>query len=88
MSKALLLLKTGLAGTAMAGAALLVAQHAPTAAKASAPAARDGLIKTAATSCTDPAWSASSIYTGGQRVSRARPGGRARPPPTTPVRGN
>lgn len=69
MSKALLLLKTGLAGTAVAGAALLAAQHAPTAAKAPASAARDSLIRTAAASCADPAWSSGSIYTGGQRVS-------------------
>nr|WP_199068108.1 glycosyl hydrolase family 18 protein [Chromobacterium sp. ASV5] len=69
MSKTLLLIKSGLAAGAVTGAALLAAGNASSPTPPSSAARSDALIKTAADSCADPAWSATAVYNGGQRVS-------------------
>ncbi|MEO4008618.1 carbohydrate-binding protein, partial [Chromobacterium piscinae] len=67
MSKTLMLVKSGLAAGAIGGVAL-VAGTAPSGAPF--PAAHSSyLLKTADSSCADPAWNATAVYTGGQRVS-------------------
>ncbi|WP_201282304.1 chitinase C-terminal domain-containing protein [Chromobacterium phragmitis] len=67
MSKTLMLVKSGLAAGAIGGV-VLVAGTAPTHAPQPAQAAAH-MVKTAAASCADPAWNATTVYTGGQRVS-------------------
>lgn len=69
MSKTLMLVKSSLAIGAVGGTALL-AGHAALSGDAPRPQAQTtAFVKAADSSCADPAWSAATVYTGGQRVS-------------------
>ncbi|WP_440029133.1 chitinase C-terminal domain-containing protein [Chromobacterium amazonense] len=69
MSKTLMLVKSSLAIGAVGGTALL-AGHAALSGDAPRPQAQTtAFVKAADSSCADPAWSAATAYTGGQRVS-------------------